>query len=181
VENRLRGLTWAPADFIVQPIEPLDWLARVRSVLRSKALLMRFPSPQIELASKVVERHRQLEELAGELRAERDALRTPSTFIEDGLLLVDASGHVQIRETMPSVACGRAGLRSLAFGRAPVLRRPGWKRGRIPSMRGEAGGFGPRRRRQERNLDRTFSLTGASSKRAPYLRRAAVFGSMCAT
>lgn len=96
VENRLRGLDMGAADFIVQPVEPLELLARLGSVLRSKALADEVRRHNIELAGKVVERTRQLEELAGELRAERDALRETFNVIEDGLLLLDASGHVQI-------------------------------------------------------------------------------------
>jgi len=41
VENRLRALDMGAADFIVQPIEPLELLARLGSVLRSKTLATR--------------------------------------------------------------------------------------------------------------------------------------------
>src|ERR1700690_354087 len=71
VENRLRGLDMGAADFIVQPIEPLELLARLGSVLRSKALADEVRRHNIELAGKVVERTRQLEELAGGARGPR--------------------------------------------------------------------------------------------------------------
>ena len=96
VELRLRGLDLGVADFIVLPIEPLELLARLGSALRSKALADEVRRHNIELAGKVLERTRQLEELAGELRADRDTLRDTFNIIEDGLLLVEASGHVQL-------------------------------------------------------------------------------------
>jgi signal transduction histidine kinase/DNA-binding response OmpR family regulator len=96
VESRLRGLELGAADFIVQPVDNLELLARIGSVLRSKALGDEVRRHNYELASKVVERTRQLEELASELRIERDALRETFDVFDEALLLLDASGVVQI-------------------------------------------------------------------------------------
>jgi signal transduction histidine kinase len=96
VESRLRGLELGAADFIVQPVDSLELLARIGSVLRSKALGDEVRRHNYELASKVVERTRQLEELASELRIERDALRETFDVFDEALLLLDASGVVQI-------------------------------------------------------------------------------------
>jgi signal transduction histidine kinase len=99
VESRLRGLELGAADFIVQPIDSLELLARIGSVLRSKALADEVRRHNYELASRVVERTRQLEELASELRIERDALRETFDVFDEALLLLDASGVVQIENT----------------------------------------------------------------------------------
>jgi C4-dicarboxylate-specific signal transduction histidine kinase len=99
VESRLRGLELGAADFIVQPIDNLELLARIGSVLRSKALADEVRRHNHELASRVVERTRQLEELASELRIERDALRETFDVFDQALLLMDASGAVQIENT----------------------------------------------------------------------------------
>src|SRR4051812_11580052 len=96
VESRLRGLELGAADFIVRPVDHLELLARIGSVLRSKALGDEVRRHNHELASKVVERTRQLEELASELRIERDALRETFDVFDEALLLLDASGVVQI-------------------------------------------------------------------------------------
>jgi signal transduction histidine kinase len=96
VESRLRGLELGAADFIVEPVDNLELLARIGSVLRSKALADEVRRHNHELAGKVVERTRQLEELASELRIERDALRETFDVFDQALLLLDASGVVQI-------------------------------------------------------------------------------------
>jgi signal transduction histidine kinase len=98
-ENRQRGLDSGAADFIVQPIDSLELMARIGSTLRSKGLADEVRRHNHELAEKVVERTRQLEELAGELRIERDALRETFDVFQDGLLLLDASGEVLIENT----------------------------------------------------------------------------------
>src|SRR3954469_25539124 len=99
VESRLRGLELGAADFIVRPVDHLELLARIGSVLRSKALGDEVHRHKHELASKVVERTRQLEELASELRIERDALRETFDVFDEALLLLDASGVVQIENS----------------------------------------------------------------------------------
>lgn len=96
VENRLRALELGAADFIVKPVADLELLARLESVLRSKVLADEVRRHNEELASKVVERTRQLEELANELRLDRDALRETFDVIADALLLMDGSGELQI-------------------------------------------------------------------------------------
>src|SRR4051812_43192532 len=96
VDSRLRGLELGAADFIVQPVDTLELLARIGSVLRSKALADEVRRHNHELASKVVERTRQLEELASELRIERDALRETFDVFDEPLLLLGADGKVAI-------------------------------------------------------------------------------------
>lgn len=99
VESRLRGLDLGAADFIVQPINNLELLARIGSVLRSKAVADEVQRHNFELVGKVNEGTRQLEKLAYELRVERDALRETFDVIEDGLLLLDEAGHIQLENT----------------------------------------------------------------------------------
>jgi signal transduction histidine kinase/ActR/RegA family two-component response regulator len=99
IENRQRGLDSGAADFIVQPIDPIELVARIGSTLRSKSLADEVRRHNHELANKVVERTRQLEEMAGELRIERDALRETFDVFQDGLLLFDANGTVLIENT----------------------------------------------------------------------------------
>jgi signal transduction histidine kinase len=99
VQNRLRGLELGAADFIVHPIDRLELLARIGSVLRSKALADEVRRHNVELAGKVVERTRQLEELAGDLRLERDTLRETFDVFDEPLLLLDHCGKVQIGNT----------------------------------------------------------------------------------
>jgi signal transduction histidine kinase len=99
VADRLRGLELGAADFIVQPIDKLELLARIGSVLRSKTLADEVRRHNHELAAKVVERTRQLEELASELRLERDTLRETFDVFDEPLLLMGANGKVQISNT----------------------------------------------------------------------------------
>jgi signal transduction histidine kinase len=167
VEQRLRGLDLGVADFIVQPIEPLELLARLGSVLRSQALADEVRRHNIELAGKVLERTRQLEELAGELRAERDALRYTFNVIEDGLLLVDASGHVQIENNAlrrmlgePEIARPPAGDLLLAKGSTET--RPD------SSMREMLAGLARDAAAKNANQDRTFSLGGRQFEARAY-------------
>jgi signal transduction histidine kinase/ActR/RegA family two-component response regulator len=98
-EGRQSGLASGASDFIVAPIDSLDLLARVDSVLRSRAHADAVTRRNHELAEKVVERSRQLEGLAGELRIERDALRETFDVFQDGLLLIDGSGEVLVGNT----------------------------------------------------------------------------------
>jgi signal transduction histidine kinase len=98
-ENRNRGLESGASDFIVQPIDAIEIVARIHAVLRTKAHADEVHRHNHELAEKVVERTRQLEGLAGELRIERDALRETFDVFQDGLLLLDADGDVLIENT----------------------------------------------------------------------------------
>ena len=98
-ENRKRGLESGASDFIVQPIDAIEIMARIHAVLRTKAHADEVHRHNHELAEKVVERTRQLEGLAGELRIERDALRETFDVFQDGLLLLDADGDVLIENT----------------------------------------------------------------------------------
>jgi signal transduction histidine kinase/ActR/RegA family two-component response regulator len=153
VEYRLRGLDVGVADFIVQPIEPIELLTRLGSVLRSKALAEEVRRHNIELAGKVLDRTRQLEELAGDLRADRDALRDTFNVIEDGLLLVDASGRVQIENSALRRMLGE-----------PELARPSQGERLLPDGANEAGA-GPSLREVLADLARDAAAKGATQDR----------------
>jgi signal transduction histidine kinase len=99
VQSRLRGLELGAADFIVEPVDDLELEARIGAVLRSKAQTDQVRRHSLALASKVVERTRQLEELATDLRLERDALRDTFDVLAEPLLLLDGAGSVQIENT----------------------------------------------------------------------------------
>jgi signal transduction histidine kinase/ActR/RegA family two-component response regulator len=159
VENRLRGLDLGAADFIVQPIEPLELLARLGSVLHSKALADEVRRHNIELAGKVVERTRQLEELAGELRAERDALRDTFNVIEDGLLLLDASGRVQIENNALRRMRGESDTARLASGERLFSGSP-CESQTDPAMRERLAVLARDAATTNATLNRTFSLRG---------------------
>jgi len=78
------GWTWAPRTSSCSPSSRWScWRAWDRFCTRKRSPI-EVRRHNIELAGKVVERTRQLEELAGELRAERDALRDTFNAIEDG-------------------------------------------------------------------------------------------------
>jgi signal transduction histidine kinase/ActR/RegA family two-component response regulator len=167
VEHRLRGLDLGIADFIVQPLEPLELLARLGSVLRSKALFDEVRRHNIELAGKVLERTRQLEELAGELRADRDTLRDTFNVIEDGLVLVDASGHVQIENNALRRMLGEPELSRPASGErllSGVTTEPGTE----PSMREMLAGLARDANAKNATQDRTFSLRGRQFEARAY-------------
>lgn len=70
-------------DLLSLPIESADLLDRLRGFL----------------AASTVERARRFEELAGELRIERDALRETFDVFQDGLLLVSDDGDVLIENS----------------------------------------------------------------------------------
>jgi signal transduction histidine kinase/ActR/RegA family two-component response regulator len=125
-ENRKRGLESGASDFFVQPIDAIEILARISALLRAKAQADQVHRHNHELAEKVVERTRQLEALAGELRIERDALRETFDVFQDGLLLLDAHGEVLIENT--------AGRRLL--DQPPATPQP------RPSGDGQEGGSG---------------------------------------
>jgi len=167
VENRLRGLDLGAADFIVQPIEPLELLARVGSVLRSKALADEVRRHNIELAGKVVERTRQLEELAGELRAERDALRDTFNVIEDGLLLLDASGHVQVENNALRRMRGEPDAARLAVGES-LFSGGLVESGADPTMRETLAVLARDAAAKNATQDRTFSLHGRQFQARAY-------------
>ena len=167
VENRLRGLDMGAADFIVQPIEPLELLARLGSILRSKSLADEVRRHNIELAGKVVERTRQLEELAGELRAERDALRDTFNVIEDGLLLLYASGHVQIENNALRRMRGEPDSARLPSGER-LFARGASEAGVDPSMRERLAVLARDAAGTKAPLDRTFSLHGRQFEARAY-------------
>jgi signal transduction histidine kinase/ActR/RegA family two-component response regulator len=167
VEHRLRGLDLGVADFIVQPLEPLELLARLGSVLRSKALFDEVRRHNIELAGKVLERTRQLEELAGELRADRDTLRETFNIIEDGLVLVDASGHVEIENNALRRMLGEPELSRPASGErllSGITSEPGSD----SSMREMLAGLARDTIAQKTIRDRTFSLRGRQFEARAY-------------
>jgi signal transduction histidine kinase len=118
VEHRLKALDLAAADFIVLPVNNLELVARLGAVLRSKALADEVRRHTSELEHKVTEHTRQLEELAQELRLERDALRETFDVFEEGLYLVDRSGRIQLEN-----AAGRR-LREAGLPTGEAADRP---------------------------------------------------------
>ncbi len=111
-ENRRRGLECGAVDFIVQPIDSIEIMARIEATLRTKSHADEVDRHNQELAEKVVERTRQLETLAAELRIERDALRETFDVFQDGLLLLDSRGEVLIENTAGRRLLDRAPLAS---------------------------------------------------------------------
>ncbi len=95
-ERRLRGLEIGAADFIVQPINNLEFAARIDSVLRSSAIAAEARRHTAELQDVIGEQTRQFQELSLQLRFERDALRETFDVIEDGLFLLDQTGKVLV-------------------------------------------------------------------------------------
>jgi signal transduction histidine kinase len=93
-ERRLRSLEMGAADFIVLPINGMEFAARIDSVLRSSALAAEAKRHADELQGLIGEQSRRFDELAVELRVERDALRETFDVIEDGLFLLDRAGRV---------------------------------------------------------------------------------------
>lgn len=167
VEHRLRGLDLGVADFIVQPIEPLELLARLGSVLRSKALFDEVRRHNIELAGKVLDRTRQLEELAGELRADRDTLRDTFNVIEDGLVLVDASGHVQIENNAIRRMLGEPELSRPASGER-LLSGAASEPGSDPSMREMLANLAGETVNKNATQDQTLSVRGRQFEARAY-------------
>ncbi|HEY0710114.1 MAG TPA: response regulator, partial [Polyangia bacterium] len=88
-ERRLRSLQVGAADLIVQPINDLEFTARIDSVLRASA-------HAAEAERNAGEQARRFDELSMELRLERDALRETFDVIEDGLFLLDGDGRVLV-------------------------------------------------------------------------------------
>jgi signal transduction histidine kinase len=95
-ERRLRGLELGASDFISQPINAMEFVARIESVLRSHALAFEALRHADELEGVLGEQSRRFDELAVELRDERDALRETFDVIEDGLFLLDRAGQVML-------------------------------------------------------------------------------------
>ncbi len=96
VESRLKGLEVGADDFIVQPISNQELVARIKSVLRVKALADEIRQHNTELESKVRQRTVDVDKLANQLRAERDVLRETFDVFEEGLSLVSPSGALEI-------------------------------------------------------------------------------------
>jgi signal transduction histidine kinase len=96
LESRLKGLDLGADDFIVQPVGNQELVARIKAALRVKALSDEVRSHNLALESKVRERTRTIEELAAELRAERDTLRETFDVFDQALLLVDVGGRVLV-------------------------------------------------------------------------------------
>src|SRR4051812_27671496 len=96
VESRLKGLEVGADDFIVQPISNQELVARIKSVLRVKALADEIRQHNTELESKVRQRTVDVEKLANQLRAERDILRETFDVFDEGLSLVGPSGALEV-------------------------------------------------------------------------------------
>ncbi|HXI57020.1 MAG TPA: response regulator, partial [Polyangia bacterium] len=99
VESRLRGLDVGADDFIVQPVSNQELVARIKSVLRVKALADEIRQHNTELESKVRQRTVDVEKLANQLRAERDILRETFDVFDEGLCLVGAKGELEVANT----------------------------------------------------------------------------------
>jgi signal transduction histidine kinase len=96
VESRLKGLDVGADDFIVQPISNQELVARIKSVLRVKALADEIRQHNTELESKVRQRTVDVEKLANQLRSERDILRETFDVFEEGLSLVGPAGGLEV-------------------------------------------------------------------------------------
>ncbi len=96
VESRLKGLEVGADDFIVQPISNQELVARIKSVLRVKALADEIRQHNTELESKVRQRTVDVQKLANQLRAERDLLRETFDVFQEGLSLVGPSGALEV-------------------------------------------------------------------------------------
>jgi signal transduction histidine kinase len=93
-DRRQRSLELGAADFIIQPVSGGDFAARIDSVLRTSAQANEARRHAAELQGVIGEQTRRFDELELELRFERDALRDTFDVIEDGLFLLDQTGHV---------------------------------------------------------------------------------------
>jgi len=118
VESRLKGLEVGADDFIVQPISNQELVARIKSVLRVKALADEIRQHNTELESKVRQRTVDVEKLANQLRAERDILRETFDVFDEGLSLVGPSGALEVVN-----ATGRRLYDSPARGELDALAR----------------------------------------------------------
>jgi CheY-like chemotaxis protein len=96
VESRLKGLEVGADDFIVQPVSNQELVARIKSVLRVKALADEIRQHNTELESKVRQRTVDVEKLANQLRAERDILRETFDVFAEGLSLVGPTGNIEV-------------------------------------------------------------------------------------
>jgi signal transduction histidine kinase len=118
VESRLKGLEVGADDFIVQPISNQELVARIKSVLRVKALADEIRQHNTELESKVRQRTVDVEKLANQLRAERDVLRETFDVFDEGLSLVGPAGALEVVN-----ATGRRLYDSPARGELEALAR----------------------------------------------------------
>lgn len=96
MESRLKGLEVGADDFIVQPVSAAEIVARIKAALRVKALADEVRRHNVELESNVRERTRTAEQLAEQLRGERDTLRETFDVFDEALLLVEVSGQVLV-------------------------------------------------------------------------------------
>ncbi|HET6280103.1 MAG TPA: response regulator [Polyangia bacterium] len=96
VESRLKGLDVGADDFIMQPVSNQELVARIKSVLRVKALADEIRQHNTELESRIQERTVDVEKLAHQLRAERDTLRETFDVFEEGLCLFGAAGTLDV-------------------------------------------------------------------------------------
>src|SRR5437868_8295974 len=96
MESRLKGLEVGADDFIAQPVSEAELVARVKAALRVKALSDEVRRHNVELETNVLERTRTAEQLADQLRAERDTLRETYDVFDQPLLLVEVSGQVLV-------------------------------------------------------------------------------------
>lgn len=90
--KRLKGLDLGADDYVEQPVSHHELVARIRSVLRVKALTEEIDRHTSEMERRVRERTGDVEEL----RAERDILRETFDVFEEGLCLMGADGALEV-------------------------------------------------------------------------------------
>ena len=95
-ESRLKGLEVGADDFINPPLIDRELVARIKAALRVKALADEVRRHNVELETSVRERTRTAEQLADQLRAERDTLRETFDVFDEALLLMDGPGQVLV-------------------------------------------------------------------------------------
>lgn len=96
VDDRLKALEVGADDFIVQPVADRELLARITAALRTRTLADEARRQNIELETRLRDRTRTAEQLADQLRAERDTLRETFEVFDEALLLVEATGRVLV-------------------------------------------------------------------------------------
>ena len=125
-ETRLKGLEVGADDFISPPVVDRELVARIKAALRVKALADEVRRHNVELETRVRERTRTAEQLADQLRAERDTLRETFDVFDEALLLIDGPGQVLVAN-----AAGRRLNQTAMRGALDALAADSVERGAI--------------------------------------------------
>ena len=125
-ETRLKGLEVGADDFISPPVVDRELVARIKAALRVKALADEVRRQNVELETRVRERTRTAEQLADQLRAERDTLRETFDVFDEALLLIDGPGQVLVAN-----AAGRRLNQTAMRGALDALAADSVERGAI--------------------------------------------------